>query len=99
VPGRYRKSIPAEAIKLVIEVSSTTLDDDLGDKKNRYAAAGLSEYWVLDMPHAQVLRFHAPQYGQFAAAEPVPAGAVCASLTLEGVVLETADWPWDLGEE
>jgi Uma2 family endonuclease len=94
----YRKSIPGEAVQLIIEIAFSTLEDDLGDKKSRYAAAGLREYWVVDMPHAQVLRFHAPQDGQFQAAPAVPAGETCASLTLEGVALETSVWPWDQGE-
>jgi len=95
----YRKSIPGEAVRLIIEIAHSTLDDDLGDKRDRYAAAGLSEYWVVDMPNRQVLRFHAPQGGVFQAAESVPAGAACASLTLDGVILETATWPWDVGED
>lgn len=96
---KQRKQIPAEDVRLVVEVSDTTLEDDLGDKKNRYAVAGLSEYWVVDMPHRQVLRFHAPKDGAFEAATPIPAGSSCPSLTLAGVAVETADWPWDVSAD
>jgi Uma2 family endonuclease len=95
----FRKSIPGEAVSLIIEIAFSTLEDDLGDKKDRYAAAGVREYWVVDMPHAQVLRFHVPRDGQFQAADVVTAGETCASLTLEGVALDTAAWPWDQGED
>jgi Uma2 family endonuclease len=50
-------SIPGEDVQLVIEVSASTLDDDLGDTKQRYEAAGLPEYWVVDMSGRRILRF------------------------------------------
>jgi Uma2 family endonuclease len=34
---------------LVIEISDTSLAYDLGDKMSLYAAAGIPEYWVLDV--------------------------------------------------
>jgi Uma2 family endonuclease len=37
------KQIMAEDVCLIIEVSDSTLEDDLADKKARYAAAGLAE--------------------------------------------------------
>lgn len=40
--------IPAEAVKLVIEVVDASLPDDLGQKLVDYAQAGLAEYWVAD---------------------------------------------------
>ena len=41
--------IPAEAVKLVIEVADASLPDDLGQKLLDYAQAGLPEYWVADV--------------------------------------------------
>ncbi|MBA4062309.1 MAG: Uma2 family endonuclease [Isosphaera sp.] len=56
-PGRY----PATAL-LVVEVSDTTLRTDLTEKAERYATAGIAEYWVLDLNGRQlhVLRDPAP---------------------------------------
>ena len=46
-PG-YHADHPTTAA-LVVEVSDTTLQTDLTDKAERYATAGVPEYWVLDL--------------------------------------------------
>ena len=46
----YRRGRPtAEDVLLVIEVSESTLRFDLGTKAELYAAAGISDYWVVDV--------------------------------------------------
>lgn len=42
---------------LVIEVSKTTLLDDLGTKRSLYEELGVAEYWVLDVQNIQVLAY------------------------------------------
>ena len=42
---------------LVVEVSDTTLSIDLGDKADLYAAAGIADYWVLDLNN-RLLHLH-----------------------------------------
>ncbi len=44
---------PGNAL-LVAEVSVTTLKFDLGGKSHLYAAAGILEYWVIDVNASQV---------------------------------------------
>ena len=46
----------AEDAILVCEVSVSTLDYDLGDKRDRYARFGIPEYWVID-PERRVLHY------------------------------------------
>lgn len=47
---RYRQEHPLpEDVRLAVEVSRTSLDKDLGLKLARYAAAGIEEYWVVDL--------------------------------------------------
>jgi Uma2 family endonuclease len=41
--------IPLEAVRLLVEVSVSTLRDDLGPKLKSYAAHGVPEYWVADV--------------------------------------------------
>lgn len=41
--------VPVESVALVVEVSDTTLASDLGRKAELYAAAGILEYWVIDL--------------------------------------------------
>ena len=43
-----------EDIRLLVEVSSTTLQDDLTTKANLYAHAGIPEYWVLDVENRRL---------------------------------------------
>ena len=46
---RYSRRKPGpEDIHLVIEVAETSLEYDLGDKAELYAAAGIRDYWVVD---------------------------------------------------
>lgn len=42
-------AIPLRSVPLVVEVSSSTLDDDLEVKAQRYARSGIPEYWVVDV--------------------------------------------------
>jgi Uma2 family endonuclease len=42
---------------LVIEVSQTTLGDDLGNKRLLYEELGVSEYWVVDVRYLRIIAF------------------------------------------
>lgn len=47
--GVAAKIVPARATRLVIEVSDATRRKDLKIKAPLYAAAGIPEYWVIDL--------------------------------------------------
>jgi Uma2 family endonuclease len=42
---------------LVIEISNTTLEDDLGAKRLLYEEMGISEYWVVDVQNSLIYAF------------------------------------------
>ena len=42
---------------LVIEVSNTSLSDDLGEKRLMYEDVGVAEYWVVDVQNVRVIAF------------------------------------------
>lgn len=42
---------------LVIEVSDTSLSDDLGEKRLQYEDLGISEYWSINVQKKQILAF------------------------------------------
>lgn len=42
---------------LAIEVSSSSLSDDLGSKRLLYEEMGISEYWVVDVENIRVIAF------------------------------------------
>jgi Uma2 family endonuclease len=57
----YEKKHPAAAdTLLVIEVSATTLDDDLRQKMRLYACHGIKEYWVVDVVNRRLHVFRQP---------------------------------------
>ena len=62
-PGPWRMQHPGPAdISLVVEISESSLSFDLGQKLALYKAAGIPEYWVIDLKARQVHCFKAPQY-------------------------------------
>lgn len=49
-PDRYAAGHPEpDDVALIVEVAGTSRDKDLGDKAARYAAAGIDDYWVVDL--------------------------------------------------
>jgi Uma2 family endonuclease len=68
VPGQPRDYLGRHPTTsaLVVEVSDTTLDTDVTEKAERYATAGIADYWVLDLNSRQLLVFRDPV--------PLPAG-------------------------
>lgn len=61
VPGNARtaQQMPTSAL-LVVEVADSSLYYDVGRKAEIYAAAGLADYWVLDIEDRQLLVFRDP---------------------------------------
>jgi Uma2 family endonuclease len=55
-----------EDIYLVVEVADTTVDYDRQVKADRYAAAGIPEYWLVDLPGEAVDVFRRPESDGFA---------------------------------
>lgn len=58
-PGYYGDH-PVSAA-LIVEVADTTLQTDLTDKAERYATAGIADYWVLDLNGGVLHVFRDPQ--------------------------------------
>lgn len=45
---------------LVVEVSDSSLSYDIGEKSNLYAAAGIADYWVVDVKEPRLYVFRDP---------------------------------------
>jgi Uma2 family endonuclease len=58
--------IPISSVRLLVEVADTTRSYDLGLKAKIYAAAGLPEYWVVDLPERKVHQFWVPDDAAYA---------------------------------
>ncbi len=80
--------VPADLVRIVIEVADTSVDDDLGEKMIDYARAGVPEYWVADVK-GRVLFIHTgPAPEGYAKRQVVPFGQLAMSPTL-GLRVET----------
>lgn len=53
VDGHRRRQVPTTAV-LVVEVSETTVADDRNRKASLYAAAGIADYWVVDVTRRRI---------------------------------------------
>lgn len=82
--------VPAERVRLLVEVSDTTLEGDLGRKRLVYAAGGIPEYWVVDLAGQVVRQFWSPGTGTYADETMTPFGKLLASAALPGLRINTA---------
>ena len=55
---------PAD-VRLLVEISDTTLSFDMGTKARLYARAGIAEYWVVDVAGRRVLVHREPRAGAY----------------------------------
>lgn len=83
---------PAD-IRLLVEVAVSTREYDLGPKAARYAAAGITEYWVLDIDRNRIVVHRDPaptgyqSIAAYAANEPLsPLAAPQAVLQLTSLL-------------
>jgi Uma2 family endonuclease len=65
-----RHPVAADTL-LVIEVSATTLDDDLRKKLHLYARHGIPEYWVVDVVRQRLHSFRRPSGEEYEEASSV----------------------------
>ena len=66
----YRRGRPTAAdVLLIIEVAKTSRDYDLGEKADLYAAAGIREYWVVDIVELRLVIHREPRRGRYRSIE------------------------------
>lgn len=90
---RYRgdRAVPAETVALVVEIADTTLETDLGRKAELYAAAGVPEYWVVDVNGGRVVQFDGPGSGGYGRRVEASLGQALVSRTVVGLEVGTAE--------
>ena len=82
--------VPLASVALVVEVSSTTRDFDLGRKAALYAHHRIPEYWVVDLPGAEIVRHWQPGADGYACRDAVAFGTSITAATLPDLTVETA---------
>ena len=81
--------VPLEAAALLVEVSDSTLDIDLGRKLRIYARAGIAEYWVIDLKAAKVIQMWSPEGEGYRERREVPLGKCVEAATIAGLAVPT----------
>jgi Uma2 family endonuclease len=82
-PDFYAGSHPGpDAVLLIVEVSETTVTYDRGRKAALYAAAGIAEYWAVDLPADTILVHRNPEGPAYLSAGRRGRGVVLRPLAL-----------------
>ena len=90
--SQYEERIATHAdALLLVEVSHSTLADDLERKVPLYAAAGIPEVWVLDLVDDLLRRFADPAQGAYRTVERHAPDATVACGAVAGLTLRLAD--------
>lgn len=85
-----------EDVLLLIEVSESSLAQDLGEKANLYAEHNVPEYWVVDISSEQVHVHRSPARGRYGVAETLRKPASISPLCQPLAVLDLTElFDWD----
>lgn len=83
------RGVPLAKLKLAVEVSDTSLEQDLGRKVRLYGSAGVPEYWVVDREGRRIVQMWSPQADGYAERRDIPFGERITSVIL-GVEIDTS---------
>ena len=84
-----RAPVPVDTIALIVEVADTTKRFDLGAKARIYAAAGVPEYWVVDVAGEAIHQLWSPRGDDYAQRQEVAFGEAIISTTINGLTVAT----------
>lgn len=89
---RYRDRFPGpEDILLLVEVADSSVDHDRKRKLPAYAAAGIPECWLVNLPDQQVEVFSEAIEGQYRTMRLYRSGEVLESAAVPGTTIPVAD--------
>ena len=89
----YHRNRPTPAdVLLVIEVADSSLRRDRELKLPHYAAAGIPEVWIANVPARQVEAFHDPVDGVYQSRRIVPHDGQISPIAFPDVVLAVGDF-------
>jgi Uma2 family endonuclease len=78
-----------ENIFWIIEYANTSLKKDLNVKSKTYAAAGIAEYWVINLQKNELIVMRDPVDGEYQSQVILKVGSI-SPLAFPGVVIEVA---------
>ena len=77
--------VPLSSVALIVEVSDTTLEGDMGTKAAIYARHEVPEYWVADLAGRHIVQMWNPAQDGYADRREVPFGARIEAVTIAGL--------------
>ena len=83
--------IPLESVALIVEVSSSTLQRNMGDKLAIYARAGVPEYWVVNMNGRVIHQMWTPSGDGYQRCERTAFGERMTAIIIPALSIETAE--------
>ena len=87
-----RRRAAAADVLLLVEVAETSLEHDRELKLPRYAAAGIPEVWIANVPAREVEAFHDPVDGVYQSRRIVPADGRISPRSFPDVVLTVGEF-------
>jgi Uma2 family endonuclease len=84
-------ALPPERPLLIIEVAVSSLRDDRLVMASIYAAAGVPEYWIVNLIDTVIERHTEPQGDRYARIEPLRSGQAIRLVALPEVEIAVAD--------
>jgi Uma2 family endonuclease len=84
-----RAPVPAATVLLIVEVSDTTLNHDLGKKAEIHAAAGIPEYWVVDINARLIHQMWAPEGSGYMQRREHRFGEAITAATIKALAIDT----------
>lgn len=81
---------PPQDVRLLIEISDSTLAFDLGTRADLYARAEIADYWVVDIAGRRSLVRRAPNGGSYSSVTAYTEGAALAPLAAPHAILQLA---------
>lgn len=81
--------MPLQKVKLLVEVSDTTLAYDLAEKAKLYAKASVPEYWVADVQGKKITRHWQPSEDGYGMRDEIAFGTMVECATLPSLRVDT----------
>lgn len=83
-------AIPGSSVALIVEIATSNPAWDLGEMLRLYAAAGVGEYWALDLKKCRIRQMWWPQGEVYREQREVKFGERIEAATIAGLEVETA---------
>lgn len=92
-PKGAPRKLEAEPL-LLIEISDSTLSDDLGKKASTYARAKVPEYWVVDLKARKTVVHRSPKGGRYSSVQRVSWASPLTSSAIPRLTVTLSEVLW-----